>query len=73
MEIQSALEKVRDPKEVLCGKCLKSPKIASSYCRDCGEFIHAMCRTIHSQWGDFTEREAVVIEQLEQKQSSLML
>ena len=67
MEIQSALEKVKDPKEVLCGKCLKSPQTASSYCRDCGEFICAMCTTIHSQWRDFAEHEVVAIEQLEQK------
>ena len=67
MEIQSALEKVKDPKEVLCGKCLKSPQTASSYCRDCGEFICAMCTTIHSQWGDFAEHEVVAIEQLEEK------
>ena len=67
MEIQSTLEKVKDPKEVLCGKCLKSPQTASSYCRDCGEFICAMCTTIHSQWVDFAEHEVVAIEQLEEK------
>ena len=71
LEIQSALEKVRDPKEMLCGKCLKSPQIATSYCHDCGEFICAMCTTIHSQWGDFAEHEVVAIELLEQKQNQL--
>ena len=71
MEIQSALEKVKEPKEVLCGKCLKAPQTATSYCRDCGEFICAMCTTIHSQWGDFTEHEVVAIEQLEQKVKQL--
>ena len=67
MEIQSALEKVKDPKEVLCGKCLKSPQTASSYCRDCGEFICAMCTTIHSQWSDLAEHEVVAIEKFEEK------
>ena len=71
MEIQSALEKVKEPKEVLCGKCLKAPQTATSYCRDCGEFICAMCTTIHSQWGDFSEHEIVAIEQFEQKVKQL--
>ena len=71
MEIQSALEKVKDPKEVLCGKCLKLPQTASSYCRDCGEFICAMCTTIHGQWGNFAEHEVVAIEQLEEKVKQL--
>ena len=71
MEIKSALEKVKEPKKVLCGKCLKSPQPATSYCRDCGEFICAMCTTIHSQWSDFVNHEVVAIEQLEQKVKQL--
>ena len=71
MEIQSALEKVKEPKEVLCGKCLKAPQTATSYCRDCGEFICTMCTAIHGQWGDFTEHEVVAIEHLEQKVKQL--
>ena len=67
MEIKSALEKVKETKKVPCGKCLKSPQPATSYCRDCGEFICAMCTTIHSQWSDFVNHEVVAIEQLEQK------
>ena len=71
MEIKSALEKVKEPKKVPCGKCLKSPQPATSYCRDCGEFICAMCTTIHSQWNDFVNHEVVAIEQLEQKVKQL--
>ena len=71
MEIKSALEKVKEPKKVPCGKCLKSPQPATSYCRDCGEFICAMCTTIHSQWRDFANHEVVAIEQLEQKVKQL--
>ena len=71
MEIKSALEKVKEPKKVPCGKCLKSPQPATSYCRDCGEFICAMCTTIHSQWSDFVNHEVVAIEQLEQKVKQL--
>ena len=71
MEIKSALEKVKEPKKVPCGKCLKSPQPATSYCCDCGEFICAMCTIIHSQWSDFVNHEVVAIEQLEQKVKQL--
>ena len=71
MEIKSALEKVKEQKKVPCGKCLKSPQPATSYCRDCGEFICSMCTTIHSQWSDFVNHEVVAIEQLGQKVKQL--
>ena len=71
MEIQEALEKVKEPKKVMCGKCIKSPQPATSYCRDCGEFICAVCSTVHSQWSDFVNHEVVAIEQLEQKVKQL--
>ena len=71
MEIKNALEKVKEPKKVPCGKCLKSPQPATSYCRDCGEFICAMCTTIHSRWSDLVNHEVVAIEQLEQKVKQL--
>ena len=50
---------------------MTSPQPATSYCRDCGEFICAMCTTIHSQWSDFVNHEVVAIEQLEQKVKQL--
>ena len=62
-----ALEKVKEPKKVMCGKCTKAQQQATSYCRDCGEFICAMCTTIHSHWDDFAEHEVVALEQLESK------
>ena len=71
MEIQEALKKVKEPKKVTCGKCIKCPQPATSYCRDCGEFICAVCSTVHSQWSDFVNHEVVAIEQLEQKVKQL--
>ena len=70
-EIQDALEKVKEPKKVMCGKCTKAQQPAMSYCRDCGEFICAMCTTIHSHWDDFAEHEVVALEQLESKMKEL--
>ena len=65
-EIQDALEKVKEPKKVQCDKC-KTPRPATSYCRDCGEFICAMCTTIHGEWDAFSKHEVVALEQLESK------
>ena len=65
-EIQDALEKVKEPQKAQCDKC-KTPRPATSYCRDCGEFICAMCTTIHSEWDAFAKHEVVALEQLESK------
>ena len=70
-EIQDALEKVKEPQKVMCGKCKKVKQAATSYCRDCGEFICAMCTTIHSNWDDFAGHEVVALEQLESKMKEL--
>ena len=67
MEIQEALEKVKEPKKVTCGKCIKSPQPATNYCRDCGEFICSVCSIVHSRWDVFGNHEVVAIDQLEQK------
>ena len=70
-EIQDALEKVKEPQKVMCGKCKKAKQVATSYCRDCGEFICAMCTSIHSNWDDFARHEVVALEQLENKMNEL--
>ena len=66
LEIKDALEKVKEPEKAQCDKC-KTPRPATSYCRDCGEFICAMCTTIHSEWDAFIKHEVVALEQLESK------
>ena len=69
-EIQDALEKVKEPQKVLCTKCNKN-RSATSYCRDCGKYICALCTTIHYDWDDFSEHEVVALEQLESKMKEL--
>ena len=65
------LEKVKEPKKVMCGKCTKAQQPATSYCRDCGEFICDVCTTVHAHWDDFAEHEVVALEQLESKVKQL--
>ena len=71
MEIKTALEKMKEPKNILCGKYIKFSQPATSYCRDCGEFICTMCTTIHSQWKGLVKHEVVAIEQLEHRMEQL--
>ena len=70
LEIKDALEKVKQPQKVKCDKC-KTPRPATSYCRDCGEFICATCTTVHSEWDAFAKHEVVPMEQFESKVKQL--
>ena len=70
LEIKDALEKLKEPKEVKCDKC-NTPRIAISYCRDCGHFICEICCTVHNDWDAFAKHEVVAIEQLEDKVKQL--
>ena len=70
IEIQDALEKVKEPQKVLCTKCNKN-RSATSYCRDCGKYICSLCTTIHDDWDDFAGHEVVALEQLESKVKQL--
>ena len=65
-EIQKAVEKVKDPQKLQCDKC-KTPRQATSYCRNCGEFICDICNTVHKDWDAFSKHEVVSLEQLESK------
>ena len=69
-EIQDALQKVKEPQKAQCGKC-KTPRPATGYCRDCGEFICAICTTVHSEWDAFTKHEVVALGQLESRVEQL--
>ena len=70
LEIKDALKKVKEPQKVKCDKC-KPPQPATSYCRDCGEFICATCTTVHKQWDAFAKHEVVAMEQFESKVKKL--
>ena len=66
-DIRDAFEKVKEPEKVRCGLCTKVARTATSYCRDCGEFICVACVDIHATWGAFAKHEVVALEQFEKK------
>ncbi len=71
-EIQDAFEKVKEPQNVVCGKCTKAEsRTATSYCRDCGEFICAACVDIHTHWDMFSKHEVVPLIEFEKKVKQL--
>ncbi len=63
-EIQEALEKMKEPQKVQCEKCKKVSRPATSFCRDCGQFICAICADIHANWDDFSSHEVVSMDKL---------
>ena len=72
-DIREAFEKVKEPEKVKCGKCIKTKeaRTATSYCRDCGEFICANCADIHVHWVDFADHEIVALSEFEKKVKQL--
>ena len=44
-EVRDAIEKVKEPHKTQCEKCKK--RVATSFCRNCGHFICALCTQIH--------------------------
>ena len=71
MEIQEALEKVKEPKKVQCEKCKKS-RIATKFCRDCGKFICEKCVEMHSEWDEFSNHVVVSMEQVQSNVKQLV-
>ena len=63
-EIQEALEKMKEPQKVQCEKCKKVSRPATSFCRDCGQFICTTCADVHANWDDFSSHEVVSMDQL---------
>ena len=64
-DVQNALEKLKEPKKVQCEKCTKVSRPATSFCRDCGQFVCASCVDIHSNWKEMSSHEIVSIDQLQ--------
>ena len=63
-EIQDALEKMKEPQKVQCEKCKKVSRPATSFCRDCGQFICATCSDVHANWEEFSSHGVVSMDQL---------
>ena len=70
LEIQDVLQKLKQPNKVNCDRC-KTSRLATSYCRDCGQFICHICSTVHNDWDTFAKHEVVALEQLESKVKEL--
>ena len=62
-EVRDAIEKVKEPQKTQCEKCKK--RVATSFCRNCGQFICALCTQIHQEWEEFSSHEVITLYQLE--------
>ena len=62
-EIQDALKKIKAPQRPICEKCKK--RNATSYCRDCGQFICEFCTEVHESWDEFSSHEVISLGKLE--------
>ena len=62
-EVRDAIEKVKEPQKTQCEKCKK--RVATSFCRSCGQFICARCTETHQEWEEFSSHEVITLAQLE--------
>ena len=62
-EVRDAIEKVKQPQKTQCEKCKK--RVATSFCRNCGQFICARCTETHQEWEEFSSHEVITLAQLE--------
>ena len=70
-DIRDAFDKVKEPEKVQCGLCTKVARTATSYCRDCGEFICAGCVDTHANWAALSKHEVVALDSFEKKVKQL--
>ena len=61
-EVRDALEKVKEPQKTQCEKCKKG--VATSFCRNCGQFICIRCTEIHQDWEELQSHEILSLERL---------
>ena len=62
-EVRDAIEKVKEPQKTQCEKCKK--RVATSFCRNCGQFICTRCTETHQEWDEFSSHEVITLNQLE--------
>ena len=69
-EIQDALKKLKEPQKTQCEKCEK--RVATNFCRDCGQFICTKCTETHQEWKELSSHEVVTIDQLQTDMKQLV-
>ena len=62
-EVRDTLEKVKEPQKTQCEKCNK--RVATNFCRNCGQFVCARCTETHQEWKEFSSHEVITLDQLE--------
>ena len=62
-EVRDTLEKVKEPQKTQCEKCDK--RVATNFCRNCGQFICPRCTETHQEWKEFSSHEVITLDQLE--------
>ena len=70
-DIKDALMRVKKPQTVECQKCTTLTRVATSYCRDCGEFICDACTGVHIEWKMFEKHEVIPLNAFEDKVKQL--
>ena len=64
-DIQETLKKIKEPHKLACEKCSVTTRPATSFCRQCTEFICDLCSTMHKEWKEFKGHEVVSMEKVE--------
>ena len=62
-EVRDTLEKVKEPQKNQCEKCNK--RVATNFCRNCGQFICIRCTETHQEWKEFLSHGVITLDQLE--------
>ena len=57
------VKKVKGPQKTQCEKCQKGD--ATSFCRDCGQFLCTVCTQIHKDWAELSTHEVISLDRLE--------
>ena len=64
-DIKDTLKKIKEPQKLACEKCTKTTREATSFCRQCANFICEHCTNTHKEWEEFEGHEVVSIENVE--------
>ena len=64
-DIKETLKKIEEPQKLACEKCSVTTRQATSFCRQCSEFICDFCTTAHQEWKLFKGHDVVSLEKVE--------